>query len=79
MRVNQGFSWFFLWWKCFVEGILRKIPMGTGGVLDILAGLGNCIEIFGGRFGWAGCNNGLESVAFGITFLYGIDVFCLFA
>ena len=53
----------------FVEGIMHKIPMGTGGVLDIIAGLGGCIEIFGGRFDWAGCINGLESVAFGITLL----------
>ena len=48
---QQGFSWFFLWWSDFVGGILCKIPIGTGGVLDCIVGLGNCIETFGGRFG----------------------------
>ena len=34
----------------FVGGILRKIPMGTGGILEVMAGLGSCIDIFGGHF-----------------------------
>ena len=34
----------------FIGGILRKIPMGTGGILEVTTGLGSCIEIFGGRF-----------------------------
>ena len=36
--------------SAFVGGILRKILIGTGGILEVIAGLDDCSEILDGHF-----------------------------
>ena len=50
-----------------IGGILHKIPIGIGGILEVVVGLDYFIEIFGGRFTCVG--NMLVCAALGVILL----------